>query len=180
MWFEDTVVYDFVGWPSADITENMIVCPNEAPVTIAVSNFSNVDTIFWFDGSSNDSVEVISEGFWTVNLHNECHIREMGTQITFDFCGVEVPNVITPNGDGMNDVLTLAVGEIADFHMIILNRWGNVVYESTDLNDPWNGLNNNVGQECSEGTYFYKVTYQQTNATQVEVVEGFVTLIRNE
>ncbi|WP_090252029.1 gliding motility-associated C-terminal domain-containing protein [Lishizhenia tianjinensis] len=177
--FTDSVTYDFVAYPQATITENMVICPNQVPVQIEVDNLTDVDSLVWFNGSEADSVLIESEGYWTVQLFNDCHIREMGTQILFDFCGVEVPNVITPNGDNMNDVLTLNIGEIDEFYMLIVNRWGNVVYESNDATEAWDGTNKNTGTPCSDGTYFYKVTYKQTAANQMEMVEGFVTVIRN-
>ncbi|NRA10650.1 MAG: gliding motility-associated C-terminal domain-containing protein [Crocinitomicaceae bacterium] len=65
------------------------------------------------------------------------------------------PNVITPNEDQVNDVYSLEVTNASDVHLVILNRWGNVVFEQNGLNPAWDGTSPN-GKKVQEGTYFYK------------------------
>ena len=60
-----------------------------------------------------------------------------------------VPNVITPNGDGINDSFFV---NFPFEKMTITNRWGNVVYESDIMNSFWDGRNQN-GDICSDGVY---------------------------
>ncbi len=69
---------------------------------------------------------------------------------------LELPNGISPNGDGFNDGLT--VQGIEDFPANVLyvyNRWGNLLYEERNFSNmvPWTGINNS-GEELPEGTYF--------------------------
>lgn len=90
----------------------------------------------------------------------------------------EIPNIFTPNGDNSNDFFELINPEnIVDIDVIILNRWGNLVFESTDANFKWNGLKNNNGTECSDGTYFYKINMTDLNGEEIEE-HGFVQLSR--
>src|SRR5690606_1163321 len=53
----------------------------------------------------------------------------------------EIPNVITPNGDGVNDYLELSalMETCLDYKILILNRWGNVVYEMKGNNNAFSG-----------------------------------------
>jgi gliding motility-associated-like protein len=81
---------------------------------------------------------------------------------------IEIPNVFTPNFDGINDVFVLN-GNIEDGRLTILNRWGIIVYES-DTDFYWDGKSNN--QECSEGNY--TVVFQQGQITK----HSFLQLIR--
>jgi gliding motility-associated-like protein len=69
---------------------------------------------------------------------------------------LEVPNVFTPNGDGVNDVFFLKVANITEIYAVIVDRWGNKVYEvnSSTGNIAWDGKNLQ-GKDCSAGTYFY-------------------------
>jgi gliding motility-associated-like protein len=69
---------------------------------------------------------------------------------------LEVPNVFTPNGDGVNDVFFLKVANITEVSAMIFDRWGNKVYEvnSSTGNIAWDGKNLQ-GKDCSAGTYFY-------------------------
>lgn len=50
-----------------------------------------------------------------------------------------VPNSITPNGDGINDVFRAYGQNITGFHMLVFDRWGNRVFESYDINEVWTG-----------------------------------------
>lgn len=85
----------------------------------------------------------------------------------------EVPNVITPNNDGVNDELTFDqfIHECIDYKVYILNRWGNVVFESARDNIPFKG-NDIDNQPLLEGVYFYKLIWQD------EVQHGNITIIR--
>ncbi len=63
------------------------------------------------------------------------------------------PNIITPNGDGINDLLEFKYLEFyPDNHLSIINRWGNVVLDLDGYKNDWNG------GLLTEGTYFYKLT----------------------
>ncbi len=69
---------------------------------------------------------------------------------------LEIPNIFTPNEDGDNDVFLIDSKNISAFNITIVNRWGQVVFESNDINTSWDGTwNNNM---CTEGTYFYVIT----------------------
>ncbi len=64
---------------------------------------------------------------------------------------LEIPNVITVNGDGVNDLFNLNFPYVS---CRIINRWGNLVFESFDNTNFWDGTDKN-GRALSEGTYFY-------------------------
>lgn len=80
---------------------------------------------------------------------------------------VIVPNVFTPNGDGVNDSFSLQVKNYASMELTILNRWGVVVYHNQGKNLSWDGNYN--GQQASDGTYFYAYT---VNALNGETLSG--------
>lgn len=82
----------------------------------------------------------------------------------------KIPNVITPNGDNINDVFTFDNTLVMAKRLSILNRWGNVVYQTED-SFSWDGTFN--GNPCSEGVYYYLIEVTETIKTN-----GFLTLIR--
>lgn len=72
---------------------------------------------------------------------------------------VELPNGISPNGDGFNDALTVrGLEDFPENKLIVFNRWGNIVYEEDNYRNltPWIGTNES-GEELPEGTYFVVV-----------------------
>lgn len=103
-----------------------------------------------------DSVSLIEIGEVSENL---CHVPE-----------ITLPNVITANNDGVNDVLSIAKWLGFHVEVRIYNRWGNEVALLNDDNPIWNGAN------CSDGVYFYKLTYELDNKTKQQ--SGFIQLIR--
>lgn len=92
----------------------------------------------------------------------------------FDF--VKVPSGFSPNGDGQNDVFKiLRAGQIEIETFKIYNRWGNVVFETTDVNDGWDGTRN--GKDQNTGTYIYYIKGTNDEGEPVEI-KGNFTLLR--
>jgi len=91
---------------------------------------------------------------------------------------LEVPNVFTPNGDGINDLYFLNVANMAEITFLIFDRWGNLVYEltSTTGNVEWNGRNQ-LDVDCSEGSYFYVLTAKGGDGEAYDQ-KGTITLLR--
>lgn len=86
-----------------------------------------------------------------------------------------VPTAFTPNGDGLNDYFS-SFGEFVErFRLDIYDRWGKLLYSSTDVNQGWDGNLDGVG--VPEGTYVYKVEVVGYNGAVLHK-EGSVTLIR--
>lgn len=94
----------------------------------------------------------------------------------------KLPNAFTPNGDGANDLfIPYPFCFIESIEMNIFNRWGELVFQTTDANINWNGENKR-GQALPSGTYFYtcKVFEQRVTGTvpAQEVLRGYIDLIR--
>jgi gliding motility-associated-like protein len=74
----------------------------------------------------------------------------------------ELPNVITVNGDGINDFFKPIKNKfIKDIDLKIYNRWGNLVFETTDPAIMWDGKTTQMKQPATEGTYFYVCTVNE-------------------
>jgi len=71
---------------------------------------------------------------------------------------LEIPNVFTPNGDGVNDVFFLHVANLTEISAMIFDRWGHKVYElsSSTGNIAWDGKNE-FGNDAAAGAYFYVI-----------------------
>jgi gliding motility-associated-like protein len=93
-----------------------------------------------------------------------------------------IPNVITPNGDGINDVIQLPIlfEECLSYKILILNRWGNVVYEMTSSSNAFSGKDAN-GKDLQEGVYFYTIESEDFDCDSDEFrgfCSGFITVLR--
>jgi gliding motility-associated-like protein len=77
---------------------------------------------------------------------------------------IVMPNAITPNGDGINDVLFLDSEGLTDFNVVILDAANTLVYSSTDPTFKWNGTLLN-GDPAPAGTYQYYFTAKDENGT---------------
>lgn len=155
--------------PSANFTASPQT--GKAPLNVSFDNNSDdADSYTWIFGNSFS--EVTQDLSSTSSLYSDpgeyevILVLEKGSCIDSAFALINVeemlelsydlPNVFTPNGDNLNDVFTINAQNAVSIEVLIMNRWGNVVFESNDVNFGWNGKVNNDGRECTEGTYFYK------------------------
>lgn len=77
--------------------------------------------------------------------------------------GIQLPNVLTSNGDGVNDVINIPVN--MEVQTSVYNRWGNLISEHSGNNIYWDGTNH--GSRCADGVYFMIVRYEM-NGKQKE------------
>ena len=92
---------------------------------------------------------------------------------------IDRPNGITPNGDGLNDEFAFEVieqfpGNFPDNHMMIFNRWGDLVYEAKPYMNDWTGTNN-MGQDLPAATYYYIL---RLNLADGLILRGDITIVR--
>ncbi|MFI5218313.1 MAG: gliding motility-associated C-terminal domain-containing protein [Bacteroidia bacterium] len=74
----------------------------------------------------------------------------------------ELPNIITPDGSGDNDELVpFPYRNVQDIDLTIFNRWGQIVFSTTDPDINWNGRVNNSGKDCPDGVYYYICTVNE-------------------
>lgn len=88
-----------------------------------------------------------------------------------------VPNAFTPDGDGINDVFFASGEGITGFHMRIVDRWGNLVFESWDIHDVWNGSFQGGDHFVQNDVYIWTIDYDGPNGTPAQA-QGHVTLVR--
>jgi gliding motility-associated-like protein len=75
------------------------------------------------------------------------------TKIFVRLTNIYVPQAFSPNNDGVNDFAVVFANNSKSFSMKIYNRWGELVFESNDVNNPWNGTYK--GADCPQDNYTY-------------------------
>lgn len=87
-----------------------------------------------------------------------------------------LPGVFTPNGDGLNDVLYVLGNTISDIKLVIYDRWGEIVFQTTDKNIGWDGTFRN--QPLNSGVFAYTLEYTSDVDRKRHAQNGNLTLIR--
>ena len=151
-------------------------CTNQETTLIAEG--LNFDNYHWNTGESSTSIDVTFSGLYSVTATNSA--CESIQRITIPFCPLvlNLPNAITPsNGDGLNDALFLSdyvQMRISDFSISIFNRWGEMVFFSTDKNFVWDGSVR--GKLATDATYSYVIRCTDHNGRPYQFT-GSVTVL---
>jgi gliding motility-associated-like protein len=88
-----------------------------------------------------------------------------------------LPNVFTPNNDGLNDELSISgnFGRVTAYQLIIYNRWGETIFSTDNLTEDWNGQIN--GKPLPAGNYTFQIN-AETNTGEAIQKKGVVLLMR--
>lgn len=165
--------------PVADFTYT----PNSIDVNVPVS-FSDASTgsisgwLWTMNGQTftdeNPIYVFTTEGSYPITLvvtdANGCTDTE--TKIIQIIDDLIVPNVLTLNNDGINDVFEIQ-GLTEGTSLVVLNRWGNTVYSTSNYLNDWKGIDSS-GAELVEGVYTYYVTN-----VKGETLHGYIHLFRD-
>jgi gliding motility-associated-like protein len=158
-----------------------------SPLTVSFTNNStNATTYLWDFGNGN----VANTQTVTDQIYNNSGVYTAYLTVTNGLCmdidsltitvseeepTLYVPNAFTPNGDSINDIFWIGATNIKEFHIIIFDRWGLKLFESSDLLDSWTGKVN--GKEVPDGCYFYLVNARGIDNNEIKK-QGTVTLFK--
>jgi gliding motility-associated-like protein len=80
---------------------------------------------------------------------------------------IKIPNAFTPNSDGKNDIFRPVLSFYpANFHMLIYDRTGNIIFETKNFSQGWDGSVNESGM-APQGVYMYHIQFSSKNGTKV-------------
>ena len=141
---------NYIWSPDTYLSDPFIAMPESKPTesityTLTVANTEGC--------SDNDSVTITVDQNATIPIHN----------------------MITPNGDGLNDKWDLSsVPDLANMKVSVINRWGWEVYTSTDYQNNWNGTFEN--EPLQDGSYIYVLEYK---TGEKDPIRGVLEILRN-
>lgn len=142
----------------------------------------NPDQVLWSTASTARSIEITKEGIYGVTVSNRCgsSYRETDVNLYNCNCYVYVPNVFTPGLDHINDVFTPVFNcKLTSYHLQILNRWGQVIFQTHNPIEKWDGTYN--GQPCISDVYVWQydaVSVNEVGQLHLMYDSGKVTLLR--
>lgn len=125
-------------------------------------------TTFYFE---NGTYTVTQYAYGAVGCVDSASVDIVINTVTTEITQL-IPNAISPNGDGNNDVWKLNFIELVNpnAEIIILNRWGQTLFHSYGYPEPWDGTYH--GEPLPEGTYFYIIKLSDT-----EIYEGSLLIL---
>lgn len=139
--------------------------PEIAPFSIAgCYAVTALDSLnLWPDGTLNQNESVLSNS------------------VCIDNCpAYRVPNIITPNSDGLNDLFVPIENRfVQDIDLKVFNRWGGIVFETKDPAILWNGTHQDTKQPLLGGTYYYTIVVNTIRLTGIEPIylSGHLTVV---
>ena len=167
--------------PTVEIDFKKIFCEGSSTVLQPTVQGENL-TYQWQDGSTGSDFTINQPGTYWVTVQNECGSDTDGLQVqTVDCsCNVFVPNVFSPNFDGINDDFGPEFNPIKciflKYNLTIANRWGGVLFQTNDPTEKWNGTFK--GKQMPEGVYFYILTYQSDRSDRQNKISGSVKILK--
>jgi len=105
-----------------------------------------------------------------------CEDTSTAQVFVFDEFQFIVPNVFTPNGDGINDKFRVEACGVYDYEIKIFNRFGEKLFESNNLNINWDGRVS--GRVANSGVYFYTIKIREFR-NQILDYNGSITLLKD-
>ncbi len=162
-------------YPIVNLGDSLYFCSSPDIVIDAGGGYQHY---IWQDGSTNSTIQVTQAGtYWVVVDNHGCLTKD---SIEIKPCiDIMLPNVFTPNGDGINDFFYAEGNFLEYFNITIFNRWGKLVFEAHDISACWDGTFNGI--EATEGTYYWVVTYKSKSylAKDKEIqLKGWLNLLR--
>lgn len=147
----------------------------EEPLTLLYTINAATDTVFTFDNLNS-----IAGCYAVTAIDSSLNESPIPEAVCVDNCPeFELPNVFTSNGDNVNDFFkAIRVKHIKEIDLKIYNRWGQLVYETTDPYFNWDSKVKQTNTDSSDGTYFYicRVNEIRVKGINTRELKGFVQI----
>ncbi|UTW60910.1 gliding motility-associated C-terminal domain-containing protein [bacterium SCSIO 12741] len=133
----------------------------------------------WEDGSSEDQRVIQEPGDYMLIMEDENGCKNI-ERMTVKECPGKFyfPNAFSPNDDQLNDRFRVFKTDLSHFHIRIYNRWNELVYESPDIEEGWDGTRGDNQTDCPVGQYVFKIEFREEANEQTQIFTGTVFLVR--
>ncbi len=144
--------------------------PEGSPDT---SNLFNAYTRYNTDVQDTFKITLIAKNDWCMDSITKSFI-------IFDIATINVPNAFTPNGDGLNDAFYPIGRNVSSekYHFMIFNRWGELIFETHEPLDAWNGKKFNSLNDAQIDVYIWKLNVFNQFSNELKNMIGTVSLLR--
>lgn len=169
----DTIMVITEPQPIIELGNDIRLC-NEQEVAIVAK--SNIENPTWQNGISDSIFITNKSGVYWAEVSNECGTTSDTVLVKIEdcVCYIYIPNAFTPNGDNTNDEFSIGYDcSFASFDFRIFDRWGNIIFKTSEPDFEWNGGNFPIGN------YTYQLRYSSADVfTGKGMRVGSVKIIR--
>jgi gliding motility-associated-like protein len=170
------ITIDTIGAPSDFLLAESTICEG---FPLEINSLRAFPTYLWSTGATSPSISVINSGiYWLEVPYNTSCISRAYTKVLPKNCkqSFYFPTGFTPNSDGKNDFLKpIIYGLTLQYKLTIYNRWGQVIFNSTNPDNGWNGKW--MSQLQDSNIFIWSCTYQLAGEA-VKIEKGTFMLIR--
>jgi len=177
----DSTIVTIYDYPISSLEELAYYCEKEYPFGMTLTAGSEEYRYKWNNGQVTNSIIVTAEGTYSVVITNgdKCSINR--TTDVVQLCSeiIFVPNSFTPNSDLKNDVFSITALNLDEFEFRIFNRWGELIYFTTNPEFEWAG--DHDGNFVENGVYVWRMDYKikvADGSYEKREVNGSITLLR--
>lgn len=172
----DTINFSISPNPTVNLGPDTTLCGNFS-LTLDAGN-PGMRYVWMPTGETTQTIQATEQTIYTVTVYNdnECEGSD-DFEVKPDCISKSfIPTAFSPNGDGLNDVFRPTLINFEDYSLSIYNRWGEKIYESTDVDEGWNGTYK--GSLVQNGVYIFKMRYKTTEDLLWQNVGGTVNVVR--
>lgn len=179
--FSDTGKIEFPPYVYVQVLDT-VICQNASfelnPLTVnsgpLQAGYNPPYTMTWENGST-DSIRIVNQpGNYIATISNYCYSYSDTATIGNKVCEITAPNIVVLSSQAGNNTFFVNYSGLETFNCVIMNRWGNLIYEYSDPASFWDGKTRG-GTLVEEAVYFYKIEARFLGGEDVKL-HGFVHL----
>lgn len=183
---EDEISVVFYPNPDPNLGLDTSMCFNDPPYSLFLNAGNQGSLFIWSTGETSQSISVDNGGLFWVQVINPFGCSGTDSVYVYNTCVGDflyIPNAFTPDNDGFNDAFFAKGENITDFEMEIYNRWGELVFESDNIQKAWDGSFLGGEHYVESEVYVWVVRYKYVmdafgNISDWTQIRGHVTVIR--
>jgi gliding motility-associated-like protein len=174
---QDQMTITMTYLPIIEFTENTTFC--EGTTVVLGAPGSNAVQFNWSTGETTETISVSESGFYSLTASNYCQTISRDIVLDFESCEAYafIPNTFTPDNDGVNEVWQPIIYNAKSYEVFIYNRWGDVIYHSTDPKENWLGEAHDGERYVQDGVYCYRLLLESPEREKKEYF-GYFRMLR--